>query len=47
MQYPKNKHYYMHYLVQIEMQRENPLALFECVLWVILERVFVYLIVNL
>jgi hypothetical protein len=29
--------------VQIEMQRENPLALLESVLWVVLERVwFVY-----
>jgi hypothetical protein len=33
--------------VQIEMQRENPLALHESVLWVVLERVwFVYLTVN-
>jgi hypothetical protein len=33
--------------VQIEMQRENPLALLERVLWVVLERVwFVYLTVN-
>jgi hypothetical protein len=33
--------------VQIEMQRENPLALLESVLWVVLERVwFVYLTVN-
>jgi hypothetical protein len=33
--------------VQREMQRENPLALLESVVWVVLERVwFVYLIVN-
>jgi hypothetical protein len=33
--------------VQIEMQRENPLALHKSVLWVVLERVwFVYLTVN-
>jgi hypothetical protein len=33
--------------VQIEMQRENPLALLERVMWVVLERVwFVYLTVN-
>jgi hypothetical protein len=33
--------------VQIEMQRENPLALLESVLCVVLERVwFVYLKVN-
>jgi hypothetical protein len=33
--------------VQMEMQRETPFALFECVLWVILERVwFVYPTVN-
>jgi hypothetical protein len=34
--------------VQIEMQRENPLALIERVLWVVLERVwFVYVTVNI
>jgi hypothetical protein len=34
-------------LVQIEMQRENPLALLKRVMWVVLERVwFVYLTVN-
>jgi hypothetical protein len=33
--------------VQIEMQRENPVALHKSVLWVVLERVrFVYLTVN-
>jgi hypothetical protein len=33
--------------VQIEMQRVNPLALLESVLWVVLEQVwFVYLTVN-
>jgi hypothetical protein len=34
-------------LVQIEMQREKPLALHESVLWVVLERVrFVYFTIN-
>jgi hypothetical protein len=33
--------------VQIEMQRKNPIALHESVMWLVLERVwFVYLTVN-
>jgi hypothetical protein len=47
MQYPKIKHFIYITWVQIEMQRENPLALLESVMWVVLERVwFVYLTVN-
>jgi hypothetical protein len=32
----------MHYWVQTEMQRENPLALLERVLRVVLERVWIF-----
>jgi hypothetical protein len=45
MQYPKSKHYYMHYFGT--NRNAEGLALLESVLWFILERVwFVYLTVN-